>query len=101
MTEINWQKEYAELTPLITPSDAPSHSTDIVLHPSHYTEGSIECIDAIRASMTDDEFVGYCKGNCEKYIWRFNNKNGVEDLEKAQVYLTWLINTLKGEPLKK
>lgn len=72
-----------------------------VLHPSHYTDGSIECIDAIRASMTDEQFIGFCKGNCEKYIWRFGIKNGVEDLEKAQVYLIWLINTLKGDPLTK
>ena len=72
-----------------------------VNHPDHYTNGDIECIDAIRASMTDSEFAGYCKGNCLKYIWRYNKKNGIEDLEKAEVYLNWLINTLKGEGLTK
>ncbi len=75
---------------------------DNVIHPSHYTQNSeIECIDAIRASMDPAAFAGYCKGNCLKYIWRYTGKNGVEDLEKAQVYLTWLINTLKGENLTK
>ena len=75
---------------------------DNVLHPSHYTQDSdIECIDAIRASMTPESFAGYCKGNCLKYIWRYSNKNGIEDLEKAKVYLTWLIDTLKGEKLTK
>lgn len=73
-----------------------------VIHPSHYTQNSeIECIDAIKASMTPESFAGYCKGNCLKYIWRYDGKNGVEDLEKAKVYLTWLINTLKGEKLTK
>ena len=72
-----------------------------VNHPDHYTNGDIECIDAIRASMTDSEFSGYCKGNCLKYIWRYDKKNGIEDLKKAEVYLNWLINTLKGEELTK
>lgn len=74
---------------------------DAVNHPSHYTLGEIECIDDIKASMTPDEFAGYCKGNCLKYIWRYREKNGIEDLEKANVYLTWLINTTKGENLTK
>lgn len=75
--------------------------TDSVHHPNHYTSGDIECIDAIRASMTPEQFAGYCKGNCLKYIWRFEHKNQTEDIQKAQVYLTWLLNTLKGEPLTK
>ena len=65
-------------------------------HPSHYTSGGIECIDAIRSSMTADQFAGYCKGNCLKYIWRYAQKNGVEDLYKARVYLNWLIDILTG-----
>ena len=81
---------------------------DPVYHPSHYSDdsmrgdkSSIECIDAIRASMSPDEFGAFCKGNIMKYLWRFEHKGGLEDLNKAQVYLTWLINTLKGEDLKK
>ena len=75
--------------------------TDSVSHPSHYTDGSIECIDAIRASMPPEEFGGFCKGNVIKYLWRFEKKGGFEDLEKAEVYLTWLINIMKGEDLTK
>lgn len=82
-----------------TDKDIPA--TDSVHHPNHYTSGDIECIDAIRASMTPEQFAGYCKGNCLKYIWRFEHKNQTEDIQKAQVYLTWLLNTLKGEPLTK
>lgn len=66
---------------------------DTVNHPSHYTSGGIECIEAIKASMTADGFQGYCKGNIIKYIWRWRNKGGVEDLKKARVYLDWLIGS--------
>ena len=64
---------------------------DNVNHPGHYTSGGIECIDAIRASLGDKDFAGYCKGNIIKYLWRYRLKNGTEDLRKAQVYLGWMI----------
>jgi len=60
-------------------------------HPSHYTQGGIECIEAIRASMTKEAFLGYLKGNIQKYLWRYENKGGSVDLKKAEVYLRWLI----------
>lgn len=67
--------------------------SDTVIHPSHYCQGGIECIKAIEASMTPEEFQGYCKGNVIKYCWRFREKNGLEDLKKAQVYLGWMIES--------
>ena len=68
--------------------------TDNVQHPTHYTAGGIECIQAIKASMSPEEYQGYLKGNLQKYVWRYRHKNGVEDLKKAQVYLNWLIKEL-------
>lgn len=65
---------------------------DPVNHPSHYTQGDIECIDAIEAACTGlsgDE--GYCVGQVIKYIWRWKHKNGLQDLEKAKWYLERLI----------
>lgn len=62
---------------------------DNVNKPEHY-QGEIECIECIKASMTKIEFLGYLKGNAQKYIWRYRNKNGLEDLKKAQIYLGWL-----------
>lgn len=64
---------------------------DAVNHPQHYTKGGVECIDAIKASMTAEAFAEYCKGNVMKYIFRYEGKGGVEDLDKALVYLNWLI----------
>lgn len=63
-------------------------------HPSHYTEGAVECIDAIESSMSKDEFLGYLKGNIIKYIWRYRLKGReVEDLKKAQWYLNRLVES--------
>lgn len=74
---------------------APMKS-DPVNHPSHYTQGGIECIEAIRAQMTPDEFRGYLKGCVAKYLWRYELKeNPLQDLEKADWYLRRLISELK------
>lgn len=70
---------------------------DLVQSPSHYADSEIECIDAMRASMTKEAFSGYCKGNVMKYLWRFEKKGeGTRDLEKAKVYLQWLIDNEKS-----
>jgi hypothetical protein len=54
--------------------------------PAHYTSGSIECIDAIRAALTPEEFRGFCKGNMLKYVWRERLKGERESILKAQWY---------------
>ena len=69
---------------------------DNVEHPSHYCRGGIECIDAIEASLGKDEFAGFLRGNIIKYIWRYKDKNGLEDLKKAQWYLNKLIEVVKN-----
>jgi len=68
--------------------------TDMVNHPAHY-QGDIECIDAIEASMSKEAFAGHCKACAIKYLWRYQQKGGVESLEKAQWYLARLISTEK------
>lgn len=74
--------------------------SDNVNHPSHYTAGDIECIDAINASMSPDEYRGYLKGNVIKYLWRYRLKKGdpLEDIRKAQWYLTKLEKSLSNDP---
>lgn len=64
---------------------------DMVNNPSHYTSGGIETIDFIRAKLTPDEFVGYCKGNVIKYLARSNYKGGLEDLRKAGKYIDFAV----------
>lgn len=77
--------------PWLTKETAPVVQEDAVNHPSHYTDGGIECIEAIEAALTTEEFRGYCKGNCMKYIWREKHKGGTESLKKARWYLDRLI----------
>ena len=47
--------------------------------------------------MSPSGFQDYCKGNVMKYIWRWRDKNGIEDLKKAKVYLEWLIESEEKE----
>ena len=70
---------------------------DPVNSPSHYAQGGIESIEAIQASMSSEAFKGFLKGNCQKYLWRYEHKNGKEDLLKCQWYLNKLIETIETE----
>jgi len=67
---------------------------DLVNHPPHYNQAGIECIDAILAA-TNHNKEGYLQGNILKYVWRYDYKNGLEDLEKAEWYLKKLIEVYK------
>ena len=73
---------------------------DPVGKPVHYTSGSIECIDAMKASMSPAAFKGFLKGNIQKYVWRYEAKGGIESLQKAQWYLNRLIVTIEAEEAK-
>jgi len=69
---------------------------DPVNHPNHYKQGNRETIEVIKDYMTADEFSGYLKGNIIKYIWRYERKNGTEDLLKAQWYVNKLVETIQS-----
>lgn len=73
----------------------PQDEHDPVNKPDHYNVGAIEAIEAIKASMPENEFRGYLKGNLMKYVWRYDYKGKpVEDLRKARWYLERLIEEL-------
>ena len=61
------------------------------INPSHYRDSEIECIDAIKASLSTEGFHGYLKGSVQKYLWRYTEKNGQEDLLKAQWFMDRLV----------
>ena len=69
--------------------------SDNVNNPTHYT-GEVECIEAIKSSMSNESFKGYIKGNIIKYIWRYERKNGAEDLLKAQWYVNRLVKEMQN-----
>jgi len=67
---------------------AKQEEHDAVNKPSHYTQGKVECIDAIEsATMGLVGIIAVCVANVIKYVWRFALKNGIEDLDKADYYL--------------
>lgn len=69
---------------------------DNVNHPVHYTQGGIECIEAIKAATIGKTGVeSFCVGNAIKYLFRYEEKNGLEDVKKAQWYINRLIQELE------
>lgn len=78
LSRVIWQRDKVEVE-------------DSVNQPSHYTSGGIECLDAMQAMLSKDEFIGFLRGNVFKYNWRYKLKNGIEDLKKAKFYQDKLI----------
>lgn len=64
---------------------------DIVDRPKHYNQGAVECVDAMRSALTEEEFRGGCKQQAMQYIWRERDKNGDEDIRKAIWWLRMLV----------
>jgi 3-dehydroquinate dehydratase len=63
---------------------------------NHYVK-AIQPWDAMQSWMTSMEFKGFLRGNVIKYVARYKEKNGVEDLEKAMHYLDKLIQEEERE----
>ena len=66
------------------------------INPNHYKQGGVECIDALEAAtvnLTGIEAV--CTANAIKYLWRWKEKNGKEDLNKAIWYINRLLTNLE------
>ncbi len=69
---------------------------DMVNHPSHYTQGGIECIDCIKSATVGKVGIeAFCVGNAIKYLFRYEEKNGIEDVKKARWYIDRLIRELE------
>lgn len=76
--------------------------SDMVQHPKHYNQGGIECIDAIKAATVGKTGIqAFCVGNAIKYLFRYEEKNGLQDVEKAKWYIERLIQELYGTPQKR
>ena len=71
-------------------------NVDMVNHPSHYTQGGIECIDCIKSATVGKVGIeAFCVGNAIKYLFRYEEKNGIEDVKKARWYIDRLIRELE------
>lgn len=75
----------------------PAVTNDNINHPLRYTKGDIECIDAIKAATvgkTGIEAVDV--GHIIRYLWRYEEKDGLESVKKAEWYIKHLINELES-----
>lgn len=57
------------------------------INPSHYRQERVQCIDVMRFLFGDEIVLHGCLFNIFKYLWRHADKNGVEDIEKADWYM--------------
>ena len=76
-----WELDNSDCVP-------PDQTPEEITKPERYNKkGKLECWDVIL-----DQEMNFLEGNILKYIWRHREKNGVEDLKKARVYLDKLIS---------
>ena len=83
-------------TPPIPPVNQPKTGEEIN-HPTRYAGGKYECIDVMIDVFGKDAVKNFCKLNAFKYLWREQNKNGVEDLKKAMFYMDYYIKLTEEE----
>lgn len=70
---------------------------DVVNNPNHYKRGEIECFEALKASMTKEQFLGHLKATAIAYLWRYDLKNGLEDVKKAKWYVDKMVKELENQ----
>ena len=95
----NWYKEFnpAACENAQDSCCGKESNVDMVNHPSHYTQGGIECIDALKsATVSKTGIEAVCTANAIKYLWRYEEKNGIEDVKKARWYIDRLIKELEN-----
>lgn len=87
---MSWEK------PKPDPAADVNNENDMVNNPEHYTFGGIETVDYLKAKLTKEEFVGWCRGNALKYLSRAGHKDEeLQEYQKAAKYIEWIIDALK------
>lgn len=67
------------------------------INPNHYKQGKVECIDAIAsATVNKTGLEAVCVANIIKYLWRYEEKNGLEDVRKGNWYYERLLEILEN-----
>lgn len=94
---IPYDEFYKIAAPLTGTTVEITNYEDLVNHPSHYTHGGIECIDAMKAAFGSDELKVYCKIAAFKYLWRADHKGGLTDIKKARFYIEKYIELEESE----
>lgn len=90
----------AKMPPFEDEAPAPRHNLPPdPINPPHYRQADIECIDAMRACSTREEYEGHLRLTAIKYLWRLRDKgDAAENARKAQWYLARLVESLGESP---
>lgn len=88
---LSWHDSDLEVSKIEFKLKEEPQTTDLIENQLHYKNQGIEPIDLMRNNFSKEEFTGFLQGNVLKYMLRYKDKNGIEDLKKAKTYLTWLI----------
>jgi hypothetical protein len=75
-------------------------TADIIHHPAHYTWRGRECVEHLRDWLGHDGYLAYLEGNVQKYLYRWQKKNGIEDLDKAIEYIELIKKEAGNEAAK-
>lgn len=78
----------------MTKNEVSEEMQNDAIHPSHYTNTSIECIEAMVETQGVIPVIDFCVCNAFKYLWRHKNKNGEEDIRKAARYLSMAVELM-------
>lgn len=98
LCETHHKERHTEITRMEKEKAAQEPQADMVNNPPHYTYGGIETITYIKAKLTPEQYVGYLRGNIEKYNSRIGLKDdSVQDAGKIEWYAKELHKFLKGE----
>ena len=94
--ENSWRRTNEEENQLYNSLAHDIIEADTVNSPTHYTKGEIECIDAIESAVVGKSGIEVvCVANVIKYLWRYEEKGGIESVKKAEWYLKKLIDNLQ------
>ena len=91
------EKNYEIIFGKTEDTEEKKKTEDMVNHPSHYTHGGVECIDAITSALSsyEDSVDSWLVGQVIKYLWRAPLKGKYdEDIKKAQFYLNRLVEKI-------
>lgn len=89
--DISWHDSEFEVSTTKFKLKEGTQTPDLIDNQPHYKNQGIEPIELMRKNFSKEEFAGFLQGNVLKYMLRYKDKNGIEDLKKAKTYLTWLI----------
>lgn len=96
LSEIAENLREAETVPVVT-EKAETECSDAI-NPSHYKQGGIECIEALKAATVNLKGIeAVCTANAIKYLWRWKEKNGTTDIRKCIWYCERLLKEIENE----